>query len=322
MESIGVFLSSTSRDLQDERKAVEAIVRRMKIPFVGMEYFGSDHRAPIDVCIQNLRECSIYIGVVGFRYGSEVPNSTMSFTELEYHEATKAGLPRLIYLKSKEAKVRVDSVDSDPKNRERLERFRSLIEANHVVSYFIDEKELASMVAADLHRLLVNRSDRIKIVEETDLLQVPRVMIKRAEMALLHASQIFDSMQSLEKKNELTREKAQEKALESLRSYHFRFDGQFTVFDSNRTTVFHDYEHMIGRPFRFIDVNFGPIFEALLAERNGGTLKWIDQLSSDYLIVSDVFYAKSDHKEWIRFNIAPVSYFGPWDSVYACRSSS
>lgn len=313
MEKVRVFISSTSKDLQAERQAVEAITKRMSIPFVAMEYFGSDHRAPIDVCLQSVHQCSIYIGIIGLRYGSLAPESTLSFTECEYHEATRAGLPRLIYLKSKEARVPFDTFDSDPDNRKRLDMFREFLEVNHVVSYFTDDMELASMVAADLHRLLSHREERISIVAETDLLQIPRVMIKRAEMALLSANQFVDQIYGLEKKHALSRIEGQKKTLRFLKRYRFRFDGQFTVFGSDMTTVFHDLEYMIGQPFRFTDVNFDPLFKTLLSKKEGGTLKWIDRLSSDYLIANDIFYSPVDEKEWIRFNIAPFSYFEPWD---------
>ncbi len=48
---------------------------------------------PAGYCQQRVRECDSYLAVVGFRYGSLVPRETISYTELEFIEATIAGLP-------------------------------------------------------------------------------------------------------------------------------------------------------------------------------------------------------------------------------------
>lgn len=87
--NVRVFLSSTYKDMREERFAVEKAIRLMEIPFVGMEYFGSDDRTPIEVCLDRVRQCSIYVGIIGLQYGSFVPGTTMSFTEHEYEEASK-----------------------------------------------------------------------------------------------------------------------------------------------------------------------------------------------------------------------------------------
>jgi hypothetical protein len=53
---------------------------------------------PADYCRRRVRECEIYVAVVGFRYGSLVAGEVVSFTELEFLTASEAGLPRLIFL--------------------------------------------------------------------------------------------------------------------------------------------------------------------------------------------------------------------------------
>ena len=45
-----------------------------------------------------MRECQIYVAVIGFRYGSMVPGEMVSYTELEFQTASVAGLPRLVFL--------------------------------------------------------------------------------------------------------------------------------------------------------------------------------------------------------------------------------
>src|SRR5262249_51118211 len=62
-----------------------------------------------------------YIAVVGFRYGSLVPGETVSYTELEFTEATNVGLPRLVFLLDETADLLADLVDAD---RTAVDRFR------------------------------------------------------------------------------------------------------------------------------------------------------------------------------------------------------
>jgi len=57
--------------------ALDAVVRAGMTP-VDMRYFAARDGAPADYCRARVRECQIYVAVIGFRYGSIVPGETMS----------------------------------------------------------------------------------------------------------------------------------------------------------------------------------------------------------------------------------------------------
>jgi Domain of unknown function (DUF4062) len=98
-----VFVSHTS-DLDGfpaGRTYVQAVldaVTRAGMAAVDMRYFAAREGQPADYCQRRVRECDIYVAVVGFRYGSLVPEDAVSYTELEFAEAGAAGLPRLVFL--------------------------------------------------------------------------------------------------------------------------------------------------------------------------------------------------------------------------------
>ena len=77
--------------------AQDAVVRAGMAP-VDMRYFAARDGRPADYCRARVRECEIYVAVVGFRYGSLVPGDAVSYTETEFQAACEAGVPRLVFL--------------------------------------------------------------------------------------------------------------------------------------------------------------------------------------------------------------------------------
>ena len=98
-----VFLSHTSDmaqfpvDRPFVQAALDAVGRAGMAP-VDMRYFAARDGRPSDYCRQRVRECEIFVAVLGFRYGSLVPGKTVSYTELEFQAATVVGVPRLVFL--------------------------------------------------------------------------------------------------------------------------------------------------------------------------------------------------------------------------------
>jgi hypothetical protein len=73
-----VFVSHTSdmAVFPAGRSFVQAVldaVARAGMASVDMRYFAARDGQPADYCQQRVRDCDIYIAVVGWRYGSQVP---------------------------------------------------------------------------------------------------------------------------------------------------------------------------------------------------------------------------------------------------------
>ena len=99
-----VFISHTSElreypEGQSYVAAVERAVSAVGHVIVDMADFPATDQPAAQVCVDRVRGCDVYVGVLGIRYGSPVRDKPeVSYTELEFDTATAAGLPRLVFL--------------------------------------------------------------------------------------------------------------------------------------------------------------------------------------------------------------------------------
>jgi len=88
-----VFLSSTYEDLRAERSAaITAFLETDCVP-VGMEYFPAADTDQWTAVKRLIDASDYYVLITAARYGSVEKFSGLSYTELEYDYAIKAGVP-------------------------------------------------------------------------------------------------------------------------------------------------------------------------------------------------------------------------------------
>jgi Domain of unknown function (DUF4062)/NB-ARC domain len=145
MNTNQVFISHTSDMAQfpEHRSFVQAAmdaVDRAGMAAVDMRSFAARDSKPAEYCRRRVRECEVYVGVIGFRYGSLVPGELVSYTELEFIEAGLANLPRLVFLMASTAGLPTDLADDD---RSAVEEFRErLLNAGLIVRVFTSDASL------------------------------------------------------------------------------------------------------------------------------------------------------------------------------------
>ena len=106
--------------------AAEDAVIRAGETVIDMAYFPASESRSAAYCREQVREADVYVGILGFRYGSPVADEPgLSYTELEFAAATELGLPRLVFLLDQDAVLPLPcGLLSDPEYGERQCAFR------------------------------------------------------------------------------------------------------------------------------------------------------------------------------------------------------
>lgn len=148
-----VFLSHTSefKEFPEERSFIEAAisaVNRAKDVPCDMRYFTARDERPANYCADQVRQCDIYVGIIGFRYGSPVRDRPdVSYTEVEFKVASEPpAKTRLIFLLDPSAHVPI-GLFSDHQFGDRQVAFRKrLTDAGLIVGSFADDRQLEMLI--------------------------------------------------------------------------------------------------------------------------------------------------------------------------------
>lgn len=146
-QRLRVFVSSTLRELEGERRAVRGAVEAIRLAPVMFE-LGARPHPPRDLYRSYLAQSDVFVGVYADSYGWVAPGEEISGLEDEYRLAPPE-MPKLIYLR-------------EPAERDaRLEALVQRIREDDTASYksFSTSDELAELVEADLAVLLAERFD-------------------------------------------------------------------------------------------------------------------------------------------------------------------
>lgn len=142
-----VYLSSTLNDLGPERQAVkEALSGFCTV----VESYDAADASVLQKCIDDVRSCDVYIGLVGLRYGFTPRGKSKSITELEFDAATEAGRRRLVFLKQPAA---VSATMADPGWQDPaspIQAFRKQLDESITPRLFDSPDELKTMVVRSL----------------------------------------------------------------------------------------------------------------------------------------------------------------------------
>ena len=156
-QRLRVFVSSTLRELADERRAVRAAIERLRLAPVMFE-LGARPHPPRALYRAYLSQSDVFVGIYGDSYGWVAPDEEVSGLEDEYNLAPDS-MPKLIYIKA--------SAHRDERLNELIDRIRSDDTAAYLP--FESAADLEDQVAGDLATLLAERFDESRAAEDTEL---------------------------------------------------------------------------------------------------------------------------------------------------------
>jgi predicted ATPase len=156
-QRIRVFVSSTLRELADERAAVKTAIERLRLAPVMFE-LGARPHPPRELYRSYLSQSDVFVGIYGSSYGWVAPDEEVSGLEDEYNLAPRT-MPKLIYVKA------ADQRD------ERLAELIARIQADDTAAYlhFATADDLEDQVAGDLAMLLAERFDESRHSDDSEM---------------------------------------------------------------------------------------------------------------------------------------------------------
>ena len=152
-QRLRIFISSTLRELEEERRGARDAVESLHLIPVMFE-LGARPHPPRELYASYLNQSHVFLGIYWQSYGWVAPEGEVSGLEDEYVVA--AGLPKLIYVKKAD--------ERDPRLAVLLKR----IQTEDQVSYksFTDASELKTLVKDDLALMLTEHFTLAEMEED------------------------------------------------------------------------------------------------------------------------------------------------------------
>lgn len=146
-----VFVSSTYKDLIDERKEViHALLELDCIP-AGMELFPATDEDAWSLIKEVIYGCDYYILILAGKYGS-TNEEGIGYTEMEYDYALSIGKPILCFLHESIDAISAGKVESSVKAKKQLNAFREKASKKHC-KFWSDANDLGGKVSRSLIQL-------------------------------------------------------------------------------------------------------------------------------------------------------------------------
>ena len=160
-QRLRVFVSSTLRELAEERRAARAAIERIRLAPVMFE-LGARPHPPRALYRSYLSQSDVFVGIYADSYGWVAPDEEVSGLEDEYNLAPPE-MPKLIYIRASEQR--------EPRLEELIARIREDDSAAYLP--FETADELEEKVSNDLATLLAERFDESRLQPQGGAEEIP-----------------------------------------------------------------------------------------------------------------------------------------------------
>lgn len=154
-----VFVSSTYRDLIEERAEVMQALLELDCMPAGMELFPAASEEQWSWIKRVIDESDYYIAIIGGRYGSIAAHTGLSYTEMEYRYALDVDKPAITFMHENTNKLPLEKVDIDEEARDKLSDFKQLVQ-KRLCRFYSTPADLGAKISRSVTQL-VRRSPAV-----------------------------------------------------------------------------------------------------------------------------------------------------------------
>jgi len=157
-----IFISSTYKDLVDERRKVQDTILSMYQFPIGMEMFSAADEEQWEIIKETIDSSDYYVLIIGHRYGSIIENGEyagFSYTQKEFRYALERKIPVLAFLIDDSVPVTPDKMEQDINKNEKLKLFKQEVKTGRTVQWWTSKDDLANKVMNSLNKQ-INRGKR------------------------------------------------------------------------------------------------------------------------------------------------------------------
>lgn len=146
------FISSTFKDLKDERRKVfESILDSHNLP-VGMENFNAASESQWAYIERMLQDCDYFIVIVAHNYGS-IMNEGISYTERETNYAIQKGIPVLAFIINSDVTNWPHERYGKEEQKGALDNFKEKLKTR-MARFWVNGDDLARQVSSALNEVI------------------------------------------------------------------------------------------------------------------------------------------------------------------------
>jgi len=138
-----IFISSTFKDLVDERQAISRSILDLGHIPAGMELFPSADVEQLTYIKKVIDECDYYVLVIGARYGS-LDEEGVSYTQREYEYAVNTRKTVLAFVHNNIDDLPIGKSDKDELKRQKLDEFIAEVRTGRLVQPWSSIADLQS----------------------------------------------------------------------------------------------------------------------------------------------------------------------------------
>ncbi|WP_299064798.1 DUF4062 domain-containing protein [uncultured Polaribacter sp.] len=230
-----IFISSTFKDLKNERELViKAILEMGHIP-VGMEMFSAGDTQQWKLIQTQIDDCDYYVIISAFTYGSL--DGEISYTEKEYDYAVSKDIPILGFIINDGVNWPAKSFDKTEDKIKKLNDFKEKIK-NRIVSFWDDKNDLYAKVSISLMKQF-NTNPRIGWIKSSE--QMGPEVLKEVSRLSNENSKLRDIIQEQELQIENEKKAEFEKLIKTLKhnkreiAFKYEYDNEWS--DSTEFTL-------------------------------------------------------------------------------------